>query len=70
MENLAWSLMIIILGVTYSSFKNQGVTSLSDKSHFQCVLPDCEEESNTVLIFTTQLDKFLSARRFDLDQSY
>ena len=30
--------MIIILGVTYSSFKNQGVASRSDNSHFQCVV--------------------------------
>ena len=37
-KNLAWSLMIIIQGVTHSSFKNQGVTSRSDNSHFQCVV--------------------------------
>ena len=33
-------------------------------------LPDCVVESDTVLSFKTQLDKFLSGRRFDLDQIY
>ena len=31
-------------------------------------LPDCVVESDTVPSFKTQLDKFLSGRRFDLDQ--
>ena len=33
-------------------------------------LPDCVVESDTVLSFKTQLDKFWSGRRFDLDQIY
>ena len=33
-------------------------------------LPDCVVESVTALSFKTQLDKFLSGRRFDLDQIY
>ena len=33
-------------------------------------LPDCVVESDTVLSFKTQLDKFLSGRRFDLYQIY
>ena len=33
-------------------------------------LPDCVVESVTVLSFKNQLDKFLSGRRFDLDQIY
>ena len=33
-------------------------------------LPDCVVESDTVLSFKTQLDKFLRGRRFDLDQIY
>ena len=33
-------------------------------------LPDCVVESDTVLSFKTQLDKFLSRRRFDLEQIY
>ena len=61
--------MIIILGVRYSSFKNQG-----DNSHFQCIVSmigiDCLVESDTVLSFKTQLDKYLSERRFDLDHIY
>ena len=32
--------------------------------------PDCVVESDTVLVFKTQLDKFLSGRRVDLDQMY
>ena len=30
-------------------------------------LPECVVESDTVLVFKTQMDKFLSRRRFDLD---
>ena len=33
-------------------------------------LPDCVLESDTVLSFKTQLDKFLSGRGFDLDRIY
>ena len=33
-------------------------------------LPDCEEERDTVLSFKTQLDKYLSGGRFDLNQIY
>ena len=33
-------------------------------------LPDCVVESDAVLSFKTQWDKFLSGRRFDLDQIY
>ena len=64
--------MIIRLGVTYSrcnkSFRQQSfpVRCIDDWNR----LPDCVVESDTVLSFKTQLDKFLSRRRFDLDQIY